>query len=125
MTTEQSPEWLIENADHGIAFEVACASALQRLLTENASLQQQLEAIGAGGVGALMPVASSPEIPDSSDRIEQQLDMAPVAEIRNGVLRWYFSSPKASTPKCLLRGVHPLYTRQQPQERSHGIGGAA
>jgi hypothetical protein len=55
MTTEQhSPEWLIENADHGIAFEVACASALTRLLAENAELQKQLEAIGAGGVGQLM-----------------------------------------------------------------------
>lgn len=77
MTTEQSPEWLIENADHGIAFEVACASALQRLLTENAELQQQLEAIGAGGVGPLMPVASSPEIPDSSDHLELHLNMVP------------------------------------------------
>lgn len=55
MTTERhSPEWLIENADHGIAFEVACASALTRLLAENAELQKQLEAIGAGGVGQLM-----------------------------------------------------------------------
>ena len=53
MTTEQSPEWLIENADHGIAFEVACAAALTRLLAENAELQRQLEAIGAGGVGPL------------------------------------------------------------------------
>lgn len=55
MTTEQhSPELLIENADHGIAFEVACASALTRLLAKNAELQQQLEAIGAGGVEPLM-----------------------------------------------------------------------
>ena len=50
-----SPEWLIANADHGVAFERACASAMERLLTENAELQQQLEAIGAGGVGPLMP----------------------------------------------------------------------
>lgn len=51
-----SPEWLIANADHGVAFERACASALERLLAENASLQQQLEAIGAGGVGPLMKI---------------------------------------------------------------------
>jgi len=55
MTTERhSPEWLINNSDRGIAFEVACASALTRLLAENAELQKQLEAIGAGGVGQLM-----------------------------------------------------------------------
>ena len=56
MTTERhSPEWLINNSDRGIAFEVACASALTRLLAENAELQKQLEAIGAGGVGQLIP----------------------------------------------------------------------
>lgn len=61
MTTERhSPEWLIENADHGIAFEVACASALTRLLAENAELQQQLEAIGAGGVGPLIAAPQPP-----------------------------------------------------------------
>lgn len=62
MTTEQhSPEWLIKNADHGIAFEVACAAALTRLLAENAELQRQLEAIGTGGVGPLMhPAAQQP-----------------------------------------------------------------
>lgn len=53
-----SPEWLIKNADPEIAFERACASALTRLLAENAELQQQLEAIGAGGVGPLMPTAA-------------------------------------------------------------------
>lgn len=53
-----SPEWLIKNADPEIAFERACASALTRLLAENAELQQQLEAIGAGGVGPLIPSAA-------------------------------------------------------------------
>lgn len=68
MTTERhSPEWLIENADHGIAFEVACASALTRLLAANAELQQQLEAIGAGGVGPLMK-------PVISGHVDQHLD---------------------------------------------------
>ena len=71
MTTERhSPEWLIENADHGIAFEVACASALTRLLAANAELQQQLEAIGAGGVGPLMKSAGS-------NHVEQRLKMVP------------------------------------------------
>ena len=69
-----SPEWLIENADHGIAFEVACASALERLLTENASLQQQLEAIGAGGVGPLMPRSRPDDVALSRAAMEQALD---------------------------------------------------
>lgn len=69
MTTERhGPEWLIENADHGIAFEVACASALTRLLAANAELQQQLEAIGAGGVGPLMKTSSQ-------NHVEQRLGM--------------------------------------------------
>lgn len=69
-----SPEWLIANADHGVAFERACASALERLLTENANLQQQLEAIGAGGVGPLMPpVAERPGVPMPSRSLVDQV----------------------------------------------------
>ena len=125
MTVLDHARKLVADCDEELHFERRVKRALKCLIAEIERLESELESIGAGGVGPLMPVANSPEIPDNSDHIEQQLDMVPVAEIRNGVLRWYFSSPQASTPKRLLRGVHPLYTRHQPQERSHGIGSEA
>lgn len=101
MTTEQSPEWLIENADHGIAFEVACASALQRLLTENAELQQQLEAIGAGGVGPLMPATVQPQREPMTDEEITEITFE------------------------LLKVGASMHEFARAIERAHGIGGDA
>ena len=139
-----SPEWLIANADHGVAFERACASAMERMLTENANLQQQLEAIGAGGVGPLMPSKlTAQDIADSAllgniespfnacmhqehcKRWKAQAGTAVEQKLRPGMV---YALPAGDYVGVILRGrYYPLTTPQplvakQPQgEQGAGV----
>lgn len=63
-----SPEWLAENCDQERAFEVAMRRHLLRLLDENRALKEQLESVGAGGVGPMMK--------PQDQRLQAQLDAA-------------------------------------------------
>lgn len=77
MTVLDDARKLAADCDEELHFERRVKRELQRLIAEIERLESELESIGAGGVGPLMPVASYSEIPNSSNHLKQHLNMVP------------------------------------------------
>jgi hypothetical protein len=95
MTVLDHARKLVADCDEELHFERRVKRALKCLIAEIERLESELESIGAGGVGPLMPIANSPEIPDSSDQGGQHLDMVqagwklvPVKPTRDMLTKW-------------------------------------
>lgn len=115
-----SPEWLAENCDPERAFEVAMRRHLLRLLDDNRELKEQLEAVGAGGVGPLIrPQVEQQDEPVASASAWFALVMNAAAEIEDASNCLQDADAKrvaTSAAKHYRNAANALYTRPQPKQ---------
>lgn len=107
-TDYNNPAWLARNCEESDPFEMACRVQIERLMARNAELEQQLEAIGAGGVGPLLPIKR----PDHADRPTAWLITDHAGRLGGG--EWITSS-KLDMKEAREEGcqVEPLWAEQR------------